>query len=63
MGRGDQLARRRRINQTLVSPKPGKSVAGLVKEEHCHPRTIYRDLEALQEAGISFCWERRDRRW
>jgi len=48
MARGDQLARQWRIIQTLVSSKHGKTVADLVKEENCHPRTIYRDLEALQ---------------
>jgi len=50
MARGDQLARQWRIIQTLVSSKHGKTVADLVKEENCHSRTIYRDLEALQEA-------------
>ena len=52
MGRGDQLARQWRIIQTLISSKQGKSVADLVKDENCHPRTIYRDLEALKEAGL-----------
>jgi len=52
MARGDQLARQWRIIQTLVTSKYGKTVGDLVKEEDCHPRTIYRDLEALQEAGF-----------
>ena len=52
MARGDQLARQWRIIQTLVTSKHGKTVGDLVKEEDCHPRTIYRDLEALQEAGF-----------
>lgn len=52
MARGDHLARQWRIIQTLVSSKHGKTVAELVKEENCHPRTIYRDLEALQAAGF-----------
>jgi Fe2+ or Zn2+ uptake regulation protein len=60
MGCGDQLARQRRIIQTLISSKHGKTVADLVKEENCHPRTIYRDLEALQEAGFPIYQERRD---
>ena len=60
MARGDQLARQWRIIQTLVSSKYGKAVADLVKEENCHPRTIYRDLEALQEAGFPIYSERLD---
>ncbi len=60
MARGDQLARQWRIIQTLVSSKHGKPVANLVKEENCHPRTIYRDLEALQEAGFPIYSDRVD---
>src|SRR5512139_3999710 len=60
MGRGDQLARQWRIIQTLISSKQGKSVGEFVKDENCHPRTIYRDLEALQEAGFPIYQERRD---
>ncbi|MFP3869814.1 MAG: helix-turn-helix transcriptional regulator [Syntrophobacteria bacterium] len=60
MARGDQLTRQWRIIQTLVSSKQGKTVAQLVKEENCHPRTIYRDLEALQEAGFPIYSERVD---
>jgi predicted DNA-binding transcriptional regulator YafY len=60
MGRGNQLARQWRIIQTLISSKQGKSVGDLVKDENCHPRTIHRDLEALQEAGFPIYEERRD---
>ena len=60
MARGDQLARQWRIIQTLVSSRHGKTVAELVREENCHPRTIYRDLEALQEAGFPIYTERVD---
>lgn len=60
MARGDQLARQWRIIQTLVTSKYGKSVADLVREENCHPRTIYRDLEALQEAGFPIYSDRVD---
>jgi predicted DNA-binding transcriptional regulator YafY len=35
-------------------------VGDLVKEEDCHPRTIYRDLEALQEAGFPIYSDRVD---
>jgi hypothetical protein len=52
MARGDQLARQWRIIQTLISSKQGKSAADFVKDKNCHPRTIYRDLGALQEAGF-----------
>jgi len=31
----------------------GKSAAELSQELECHPRTLYRDLEALQVAGFS----------
>jgi predicted DNA-binding transcriptional regulator YafY len=60
MARGDQLARQWRIIQTLISAKHGTTVADLVKEENCHPRTVYRDLEALQQAGFPIYQERRD---
>jgi hypothetical protein len=60
VGRGDQLARQWRIIQTLVSSKHGRTVGDLVRDENCHPRTIYRDLEALQEAGFPIYQERRD---
>jgi predicted DNA-binding transcriptional regulator YafY len=60
MARGDQLARQWRIIQTLVTSKHGKTVGDLVKEEDCHPRTIYRDLEALQEAGFPIYSDRVD---
>ena len=60
MARGDQLARQWRIIQTLVTSKHGKTVADLVRDENCHPRTIYRDLEALQEAGFPIYSDRVD---
>ena len=52
MARGDQLGRQWRIIQTLISSKMGKSAAELASELDCHPRTVYRDLEALQVAGF-----------
>jgi len=52
MARGDQLGRQWRIIQTLISSKMGKSAAKLAEEIECHPRTVYRDLEALQVAGF-----------
>jgi len=52
MARGDQLGRQWKIIRTLIASKQGKSVQGLASELACHPRTVYRDLEALQVAGF-----------
>jgi predicted DNA-binding transcriptional regulator YafY len=52
MPRGDQLARQWKIIQTLITPRRGKSAADLAEELECHPRTLYRVLEALQVAGF-----------
>jgi predicted DNA-binding transcriptional regulator YafY len=52
MARGDQLGRQWRIIQTLINSQLGKSAADLAEEIECHPRTVYRDLEALQVAGF-----------
>ena len=58
MARGDQLGRQWRIIQTLISSKLGRSAAQLAEELECHPRTVYRDLEALQVAGFPIYTER-----
>lgn len=50
--RGDQLARQWRILRTIESSKQGVTVAKLAEEESCHPRTIWRDLAAIQAAGF-----------
>jgi predicted DNA-binding transcriptional regulator YafY len=52
MARGEQLARQWKIIQTLITSRKGKSAADLANEIECHPRTLYRDLEALQAAGF-----------
>lgn len=52
MARGDHLARLLRIAQTLASRIGGVTVGELAREEDCSPRTIYRDLEALEKAGF-----------
>jgi predicted DNA-binding transcriptional regulator YafY len=58
MARGDQLARQWKIIQTLITSRQGKSAADLAGEIECHPRTLYRDLEALQSAGFPIYTER-----
>ena len=58
MARGDQLARQWRIFHTLISSKYGKSVSDLAGNLECHPRTVYRDLDALQAAGFPLYNER-----
>jgi len=58
MARGDQLGRQWKIIQTLISSSRGKSAVELAEELHCHRRTLYRDLEALQLAGFPIYTER-----
>ena len=58
MARGDQLGRQWRIIQTLISSTRGRSAAELAEEVECHPRTLYRDLEALQVAGFPLYTDR-----
>ena len=58
MARGDQLSRQWKIIQTLISSRMGKSAADLAEELECHPRTVYRDLEALQATGFPIYTER-----
>jgi len=58
MARGDQLARQWRIIETLISSHTGKSAAELADELDCHPRSVYRDLDALQAAGFPLYTER-----
>jgi len=55
MARGDQPARQWKIIQTLITSRKGKSAAELASDLECYPRTLYRDLEALQVPGISVC--------
>jgi len=52
MARGDQLARQWKIIQSLIASRQGKSVPDMAQALHCHRRTVYRDLEALQAAGF-----------
>jgi predicted DNA-binding transcriptional regulator YafY len=50
--RGDQLARQWRILRHIEASRCGLSVIDLVEMENVTRRTIYRDLQALQEAGF-----------
>ncbi len=60
MSRGDQLGRQWSIIQTIVASKTGKAVAELADELDCNPRTVYRDLNALQVAGVPIYDEKID---
>lgn len=52
MSRGGQLARQWRILQRLTASPQGLSAAELADDMGCHKRTVYRDLDALQQAGF-----------
>jgi len=58
MARGDQLGRQWKLIQALSAYRTGKSAAELARELGCHPRTVYRDLEALQVAGFPLYTDR-----
>ncbi len=58
MARGDQLARQWKIIQALSASHRGRTVVELSREMACHRRTVYRDLEALQQAGFPVYTER-----
>jgi len=62
MARGDQLSRQWKIIQTLVASTHGKTVSDLADRLACTPRTVYRDLEALQAGGFPITAETRDNR-
>jgi predicted DNA-binding transcriptional regulator YafY len=59
--RGAQLARQWKILRLLESRKQGISVAEISAQLESPTRTIYRDLEAIQEAGFPVYSEREDR--
>jgi predicted DNA-binding transcriptional regulator YafY len=63
--RGDQLARQWRIIRAIEAGSKGLTVTEIADREDCGPRTIYRDLEALQAAGFPLYTERVDgtNRW
>ena len=55
---GDELARQWLILGTIESEKQGIAVAELASQEDCSPRTIWRDLAAIQEAGFPLYTEK-----
>ncbi|MEJ2640444.1 MAG: transcriptional regulator [Desulfosarcinaceae bacterium] len=59
MARGDQLGRQWHLIQTLIVARTGRSVAALAVDLDCHPRTVYRDLEALEAAGFPVYTEKK----
>ncbi len=59
--RGTQLARQWKILRLLESRKRVLTVAELSGELDVPPRTLYRDLEAIQEAGYPLYTEREGR--
>lgn len=58
MARGDQLARQWMILQELLVSRRGRSASELAGSLECNPRTVYRDLEALMNAGFPIYSER-----
>jgi proteasome accessory factor B len=59
MARVEQIPRQWRLLRRLEAHRFGLSANDLATEEECPVRTIYRDLEALQEAGFPLIQERR----
>lgn len=60
MARGDQLGRQWKIIQSLLTARWGKAVSEIAEDLECHPRTVYRDLEALQAGGFPLYTEKKD---
>ena len=52
MARGEQLARQWKLIQMLLTSPQGRTIRRLCEALACTRRTLYRDLEALQQAGF-----------
>jgi predicted DNA-binding transcriptional regulator YafY len=59
--RGDQLARKRRVIRAVEASPNGLTVAEIANREKTGIRTIYRNVEALQETGFPLYNERIER--
>lgn len=63
--RGDQFTRQWKILLSLLERKNGLTVQGISEELRVSIRTVYRDLEVLDRAGVPLVQEREGRnvRW
>ena len=52
MARSEQMIRQWQMLQRLIATRNGLSATALSKDLRCHKRTVYRDLNALQQAGF-----------
>lgn len=62
MARAEQIPRQWRILRRLEANRFGLSANDLADEENCPVRTIYRDLDDLEEAGFPLIQEKRGKR-
>ncbi len=60
--RGEQLARQWKILRLMESRKRGISVAEISSDLEVPVRTVYRDLEAIQEAGFPLLTDKIDKK-
>ena len=60
MPRGDQISRQWQILQILEARRKGVTVPDLAKELESNVRTIYRDVEALEQAGFPLYSEKEE---
>ena len=60
--RGEQLSRQWKLIQRLAHSRYGVGLDELADELECVRRTVYRDLDALMQAGFPVISERRDGR-